>query len=63
METATVEIIGFKDELAKYFTHLNLAWLKKYFVIEPMDHEMLSNPKEYIIDKGGHIYFSIVDGE
>jgi len=59
METAAVEIISFRDELAKHFTDLNLAWLKKYFVVEPIDHEMLSNPKAYIIDKGGYIYFSM----
>ena len=52
MET-NIEIIGFKDELAEYFTRLNLAWLKKYFVVEPVDHEMLANPKAYIIYKGG----------
>ena len=50
METTTVEIIAFKDEFAKYFTDLNLAWLKKYFVVEPIGYEMLSNPKAYIID-------------
>ena len=62
METATLDITGFKDDLAKYFTELNLAWLRKYFVVEPIDHEVLSNPKAYIIDKGSHIYFSMVDG-
>ena len=44
MET-NIEIIGFKDELAEYFTKLNLAWLKKYFEVEAIDKEMLSNPK------------------
>lgn len=58
-----VEIIGFKDELAKFFTDVNLTWLKNYFVVEPIDREMLSNPKAYIIDKGGYIYFSTVDDE
>ena len=53
-----IEIIGFKDELAKYFTKLNLAWLKKYFVVEPVDQEMLSDPKTYIINKGGYIFFA-----
>ena len=63
METTTVEIVAFKDEFAKYFTDLNLAWLKKYFVVEPIDYEMLSNPKAYIIDKGGYIYFSKIEEE
>ena len=57
MET-NIEIIGFKDELAEYFTRLNLAWLKKYFVAELVDHEMLANPKAYIINKGGYIFFA-----
>ena len=63
MNAGSVEIISFKDELSKYFTDLNLAWLRKYFEVEPIDHQMLSNPKSYIIDKGGHIYFSTLDGE
>ncbi len=60
MET-NIKIIGFKDELAEYFTRLNLSWLKKYFTVEPVDHEMLSNPKAYIINKGGYIFFATAD--
>ena len=63
METVAVEMSGFKEELAKYFTDLNFAWLKKYFVVEPLDEKMLSEPKVNIIDKGGYIYFAIVDDE
>src|ERR1051325_3930967 len=63
MNADRVEIISFKDELSKYFTDLNLVWLRKYFEVEPIDHEMLSNPKSYIIDTGGYIYFSAVNGQ
>jgi ribosomal protein S18 acetylase RimI-like enzyme len=63
MQTAIVEMIGFKDDLAKYFTELNLAWVKKYFTVEPMDQKILSDPKTNIIDKEGHIYFATVDAE
>lgn len=58
-----IEIVGYKDELAKYFTALNIAWLKKYFVVELIDHERLSDPKKFIIDEGGFIYFADVDGK
>lgn len=58
-----IEMIGFREELAVYFTGLNLAWLKKYFVVEPIDNEILSDPKRCIIDKGGFIFFATVDGE
>lgn len=58
-----VEIIEFRDELAPRFKELNVAWLKKYFYVEPIDEEMLSNPKAYFIDKGGHIFFATINGE
>jgi len=56
-----IEIIPFNQTLSKYFTSLNIAWLQKYFTIEPIDHEMLSDPKKYIIDKGGYIFFAKAD--
>jgi ribosomal protein S18 acetylase RimI-like enzyme len=59
----TVEIIEFRDELAQRFKELNVAWLKKYFYVEPIDEEMLSNPKAYFLDKGGYIFFATINGE
>jgi ribosomal protein S18 acetylase RimI-like enzyme len=61
--STTVEIIEFRDELAQRFKELNVAWLKKYFYVEPIDEEMLSNPKSYFIDKGGYIFFATINGE
>ena len=58
-----IEIIRFREELTVHFTELNLAWLKKYFVVEPIDSEILSDPKRFIIDKGGFIFFATADGE
>jgi len=56
-----IEIIKFSDEYSKYFTDLNMAWLQKYFVVEPIDHEILSNPKKHILDQGGFIFFAKVN--
>jgi ribosomal protein S18 acetylase RimI-like enzyme len=56
-----IKIVEFTRELAIYFTRLNKAWLEKYFVVEPIDEEMLSNPEKYIIDNGGFIYFAKAD--
>jgi len=56
---SNLEIVPYNDELSNHFTDLNLAWLNKYFVVETIDHEMLSNPKKYIIEKGGYIFFAI----
>lgn len=58
-----MEIIEFKSELAPYFKSLNLAWIQKYFEVEPLDEIMLSNPEEYIIEKGGKIFFVEYNGD
>ena len=53
-----VEIIPYSEEFAPFVKSLNVAWLEKYFVVEPFDEMVLSNPKEEIIDKGGKIFFA-----
>ena len=58
-----ITIVEFTRELAINFTRLNKAWLEKYFVVELIDEEMLSNPEKYIIDNGGFIYFAKADEE
>jgi ribosomal protein S18 acetylase RimI-like enzyme len=57
-----VRIIEFRDELAGHFKDLNVAWLQKYFYVEAIDEEMLSNPKKYIVDNGGYIFFAEMNG-
>lgn len=53
-----IEIIKFSDEYSEYFTALNIEWLQKYFKVEPIDHEILTEPKKYILDRGGFIFFA-----
>lgn len=59
---SNIEIVSFKEEYAIYFKRLNTAWLEKFFVIEPIDAQMLSNPRQYFIDKGGYIFFAKCNG-
>lgn len=56
-------IVGFDEQLSASFKELNIRWLKKYFVVEPIDEEMLSQPRKFIIDRGGHIFFAKVNDE
>lgn len=56
-----IEIIPFDEKYAKDFYELNASWLQQYFYIEPYDEKVLSNPKTYIIDKGGYIFFAKFD--
>ncbi len=58
-----MEIIDFDPKYARYFYDLNIEWLKEHFYVEPYDEEVLSNPEEYIISKGGHILFAMIDAE
>lgn len=58
MQTSDLHIIEFDESLSSHFKELNVAWLQKYFYVEVIDEEMLSNPKKYIIDTGGHIFFA-----
>lgn len=58
MNINTIEIIPFEEKYAQYFYDLNADWLKKYFYIEPYDEKVLSNPKQYVIEPGGFIFFA-----
>ncbi len=58
-----VEIIPFDPKYAKDFADLNIEWLEKYFVVEPLDKEILLQCEEYIINKGGYIFFAKVDDQ
>lgn len=53
-----IEIIPFDAAYAADFKNLNLDWLNKYFRVEPHDDEVLGNPKKYIINPGGNIFFA-----
>ncbi|MGI9546953.1 MAG: GNAT family N-acetyltransferase, partial [Flavobacteriaceae bacterium] len=52
-----MKIIPFESRYAPVFKELNLAWLEKYFYVEPKDSEILDNCENYIINKGGYIFF------
>lgn len=59
----SVEIINFTPQYASYFYDLNVEWLEKFFYVEPYDQKVLSNPQEFIIDKGGYIFFAKYNNE
>ncbi|PHR95316.1 MAG: GNAT family N-acetyltransferase [Leeuwenhoekiella sp.] len=45
----------YKPEYAEAFKALNLHWLQQYFVVEPHDEEVLSDPERFILKPGGEI--------
>lgn len=58
LEANKVTIIPFSIELKQHIKTLNLAWLHKYFKVEPKDELVLSDPQGEIIDKGGMIFYA-----
>ena len=62
MAATAVEIVDYAPELAANFRDLNVEWLDKYFVVEPIDHEVLGDPDGQVIAGGGAILFARLDG-
>lgn len=58
-----LEIIPFEEQYAHHFYNLNVEWLKKYFYVEPYDEKVLSNPKKYVLEPGGFIFFAKFNNE
>lgn len=56
-----LEIIPFDKKYSRDFYNLNIEWLQTFFYVEPYDEEVLSYPEKYIINKGGYIFFAILD--
>ena len=57
-----VLIDTYKEQYASSFKLLNLQWIEAFFEVEQEDLKILMDPKGYVIDKGGEIFFAISDG-
>ncbi len=58
----TVRIVPLSPELRTHFYRLNAIWLERYFVLEPYDIEVMSNP-EAIVERGGAVLFALLGEE
>ncbi|MDC8105956.1 GNAT family N-acetyltransferase [Chryseobacterium sp. PTM-20240506] len=58
-----VKIEAYHPQYKEAFKALNEEWIKTFFVMESGDYKLLDNPEEYIISKGGHIVFALLDNE
>ncbi|MDY6068888.1 MAG: hypothetical protein SPI34_04125 [Opitutales bacterium] len=62
MNSDTIEIVEYKDEYKEFFVSLNKAWITRYFKKESVDEKVFANPKAEIVEKGGFIFFALVNG-
>lgn len=55
-----MEIIEYKNAYKQDFIDLNIDWIKRFFVPEEADYEVL-NQIESLLDSGSMIYFALED--
>ncbi|MFN0061561.1 MAG: GNAT family N-acetyltransferase [Myxococcaceae bacterium] len=60
---ASVEVVPYAPELKEHFYRINVAWLRQYFQVEPIDERVLSSPETEILEPGGAILFARLGGE
>ena len=58
-----LKIVPFNKDYKPAFEFLNKAWIEEYFVMEEEDLKTLQNPESYVLEKGGEVFFAILDGE
>ena len=58
-----LKIVPFNKDYKQAFEFLNRAWIEEYFVMEEEDLKTLQNPESYVLEKGGEVFFAILDGE
>lgn len=57
-----VRIIGFDPRWRADFARLNVEWLRRWFVVEPFDEEVLGDPERHILADGGRVLFALLEG-
>jgi len=55
-----VAIVDYSARYGDAFERLNIGWLEKYFEVEPIDRQVLSDPERTIIGPGGAILYACV---
>jgi len=56
-----MRITTFDPALRGEFRRLNVAWLERYFRVEPIDEQVLGNPETEIIAPGGEVLFACLN--
>ena len=57
-----IRIVDYDRRWRADFARLNIEWLERWFVVEPVDREVLSDPETHILADGGRVLFA-VDGD
>jgi GNAT superfamily N-acetyltransferase len=55
-----LRIIDFDPRWREDFARLNIDWLERWFVVEPVDREVLGDPETHILANGGRVLFALL---
>jgi GNAT superfamily N-acetyltransferase len=55
-EAAAMQIVNYAPLYAEAFARLNREWIEKFFVMEPIDEQMLADPEGIYLSGGGAIF-------
>ena len=58
-----LKIVPFNADYKSAFEQLNREWIEKYFIMEEEDLKTLQNPESYVMERGGEIFFALLDGD
>ena len=58
-----LKIVPFNADYKSAFEYLNREWIEEYFVMEEEDLKTLQNPESYVMERGGEIFFAVLDGD
>lgn len=58
----TIKIVDYQSWHQPYFEAFNRAWIKKMFVMEPVDEWVLTSPDKAILETGGAILMAEYNG-
>ncbi len=56
-----LQIHTFNKKHRQAFHDLNIAWLEKYFTVEPAHRQMLENPEAELLAGGGEVFFALLN--
>ena len=57
-----IKIVDYRPEHQPYFESLNREWIEKFFIMEPVDEFVLTDPEEAILKNGGAILMAEYNG-
>lgn len=54
-----LRIVDYAPRWRADFARLNLEWLRRWFVVEPVDEQVLRDPQAHLIAGGGRVLFAL----